>query len=449
MKKSNLPIAVIGLGKTGISVAKYLFNNNINFIIYDTRKNPEFFIEAKKFINSKKIILGGISKEIIDYHDNFIISPGLELDKNLIKKIYKDKKNLLTDIDIFNDKKRNNLICITGSNGKTTVTLLIEHILINLGKKAKAGGNIGFPVLELLRKDYEYNIIELSSFQLEMLEKINCEVSLITNITPDHLDRHKSLDNYIKIKHKIFNNTKNIIINRCDKNIKKEEISFKYSFGDNIPKNKNEFGIKKINGTNNILFGKKKMINENEVLLIGKHNLVNICSALSVIQALGLNMDEACKHVKTFTCIEHRMENFFNKSNIRWINDSKATNIDSTVSALNSLDNNIILILGGKSKTDDYKKLNDAISKKVDQVILLGESKNIMLKQITAVNNIAIVDTIENAVIKAKEFATKLRDESKIPVNIILSPACSSYDMFKSYEERGQLFKECALNQYR
>ena len=139
MKKSNLPIAVIGLGKTGISVAKYLFNNNINFIIYDTRKNPEFFIEAKKFINSEKIILGDISKEIIDYHDNFIISPGLELDKNLIKKIYKDKKNLLTDIDIFNDKKRNNLICITGSNGKTTVTLLIEHILINLGKKTKAG----------------------------------------------------------------------------------------------------------------------------------------------------------------------------------------------------------------------------------------------------------------------------------------------------------------------
>ena len=448
MKKSNLPIAVIGLGKTGISVAKYLFNNNINFIIYDTRKNPEFFIEAKKYINLEKIILGDIGKEIADYHDNFIISPGLELDKNLIKKIYKDKKNLLTDIDIFNDKKRNNLICITGSNGKTTVTLLIEHMLINLGKKAKAGGNIGLPVLELLRKDYEYNVIELSSFQLEMLEKINCEVSLITNITPDHLDRHKSLDNYIKIKHKIFNNTKNIIINRCDKNIKKEEISFKYSFGDNIPKNKNEFGIKKINGTNNILFGKKKMVSENEVLLIGNHNLVNICSALSVIQALGLNIDEACKHVKTFKCIEHRMENFFNKSNIRWINDSKATNIDSTVSALNSLDNNIILILGGRAKTDDYKKLNDVISKKVNQVILLGESKNIMLKQITAVNNIAIVDTIENAVIKAKDFATKLCDESKIPVNIILSPACSSFDMFKSYEERGQLFKEYALNQY-
>ena len=449
MKKSNLPTAVLGLGKTGISVAKYLFNNNINFIIYDTRKNSDYLNEAKKYIGLDKIILGDIEEEIVDNHDNFIISPGLELNKNIVKKIYEAKKNLITDVDIFNNKKRNNIICITGSNGKTTVTSLIEHILKNLGKNVKAGGNIGFPILELLHKDYEYNVIELSSFQLEMLEKINCEVSLITNITPDHLDRHKSLDNYIKIKHKIFNNTKNIIINRCDKNIKKDEISFKYSFGENIPKNENEFGIQKDNGVNSVLFGKKKIVSENEVSLIGNHNLVNICSALAVIQALDLNINEASKYVKTFKCIEHRMENFFMKSNIRWINDSKATNIDSTISALNSLDDNIILILGGKSKTNNYKRLNNVISKKVDQVILIGESKKIMLEQITEDNNVVVVDTIENAVIRAKNFATELCKDSNIPVNIILSPACASYDMFKSYEERGQLFKKYTLNQYR
>ena len=177
--------------------------------------------------------------------------------------------------------------------------------------------------------------------------------------------------------------------------------------------------------------------------------VLGICSALAVIHALGLSIDEASKYIKTFKCIEHRMENFFIKSNIRWINDSKATNIDSTVSALNSLDNNIVLILGGKSKTNNYKRLNSVISKKVNQVILLGESKKIMLDQINADNNIVVVDTIENAVIKAKNLATELYEKNKIPVNIILSPACASFDMFKSYEERGKLFKKYTLNQYR
>ena len=151
--------------------------------------------------------MGPISIESINDHDNFIVSPGISLEHNFITKIKSANKNIQTDIDLFDQEKRKNVLCITGSNGKTTVTLLLEHILNSLGKKAKAGGNIGLPALELLETNLEYNILELSSFQLEMTKKISCLASLITNITPDHLDRHKSFENYKYIKHKIFANS--------------------------------------------------------------------------------------------------------------------------------------------------------------------------------------------------------------------------------------------------
>ncbi len=279
MIKSNLPLAIIGLGKTGKSIAKYLNKINCDFIVYDTRKDLEITKEIKKEINENKIILGEFKEEYIENHDNFIVSPGIKLEKNIIEKIKISKKNIQTDIDIFNGKKRKNVICITGTNGKTTVTLLIEHILKNLGKKVKAGANVGLPVLELLSEDYEYNILELSSFQLEMTKTINSKISLITNITPDHLDRHENFENYVILKNKIFNNAEISIFNRLDNNINSKATEERYTFGADVGQSLNDFGIIKENNINYISQGKKKIISENDVQLIGKHNFINICAA--------------------------------------------------------------------------------------------------------------------------------------------------------------------------
>ena len=243
MIKSNLPLAIIGLGKTGKSIAKYLNKINCDFIVYDTRKDLEITKEIKKEINENKIILGEFKEEYIENHDNFIVSPGIKLEKNIIEKIKISKKNIQTDIDIFNGKKRKNVICITGTNGKTTVTLLIEHILKNLGNKVKAGANVGLPVLELLSEDYEYNILELSSFQLEMTKTINSKISLITNITPDHLDRHENFENYVILKNKIFNNAEISIFNRLDNNINSKATEERYTFGADVGQSLNDFGI--------------------------------------------------------------------------------------------------------------------------------------------------------------------------------------------------------------
>tara|TARA_B110000240_G_scaffold38344_1_gene42534 strand:- start:7472 stop:8836 length:1365 start_codon:yes stop_codon:yes gene_type:complete len=447
MKKSNLPIAIIGLGKTGLSVAKYFHRNNQKFIAYDTRKKFIFTKEITKYLKKEDLVLGEIKNFFIDQHDNFIISPGVDLDKKILEEIKNNNKNIQTDIDIFNESGDKKVICITGSNGKTTVTSIIEHILNNIGKKSKAGGNIGLPALELLYEKYEYYILELSSFQLEMTKKIKCESSMITNITPDHLDRHKTFKNYISIKHKIFENTKNIIINRSDKNIKKNKYNFKYTFGGDSPKDENSFGINNTNGINYIYQGKEKILSENDIKLIGYHNLINICSALAAIKSLGLDVKRSAESIKYFEILEHRMENFYNYNNIMWINDSKATNVESTISAVNSLKNNVILLMGGRSKTDDYSELNKAIFGKVKYLILFGECRNLLFEKIKSVENIIKVKDINSAVIKAKNFSNNFSKKTEIKISIVLSPACSSYDSFESYEERGNFFKKCVLNE--
>ena len=445
MKVNNSTIAILGLGKTGISVAKYLKNKNKEFIIYDTRENLEIPVEIEKYINKKNIYLGKLNKNIIKKHDNFIVSPGIKLEKEFIDEILKKNKNIKTDIDIFNEENPYKTICITGSNGKTTVTSMLEHILIGMGKKAKAGGNIGLPALELLFKDYEFCILELSSFQLETTKKIKSLSSAITNITPDHLDRHSTFENYVRIKHKIFKYSENIIINREDINIKKQNFTYKYTFGDNKPKNENELGILLENGKKYIFHGRNKILSEDEIKLIGSHNMINACTSLCVILSLGLNINEAANQIKSFKPLEHRMESFHNDGKISWINDSKATNVASTISAVNSLDENIILILGGKSKEDDYGKLNSVINNKVKQVIIYGASRNLLSKQINPINKPIEVVNINDAVKMAKKISKKNMNSNSESISILLSPACSSYDMFKSYEERGLYFKKCVF----
>ena len=445
MKRNNSRTAIIGLGKTGLSIAKYLKNNNIDFVVYDTRENLLITKDITKYIDEKYIFLGNFDKDIISKHDNFIISPGLKLKKDFINEIIKKNKNIETDIDIYNKKSSCKTICITGSNGKTTVTSMIEHVLVGLGIKAKAGGNIGLPALELLYKNYEYSVLELSSFQLEMIKKINCVAAAITNITPDHLDRHSTFENYIRIKHKIFENTKNIIINRNDKNIKKDNLFFRYSFGGDKPKNDNELGICLKNEKKYISHGDKILLSADEIQLLGNHNLINVCTCLSVLHSLGFDLKDSANEIKSFLPIEHRMENFYSSGKVRWINDSKATNIESTISAINSLEENIILIIGGKSKEDNYDKLNQAITDKIRQIIIYGESRHTLADIIKDKYKVSKVDNLSDAVKNAKKLAKMIIKNNDNLINVLLSPACSSYDMFNSYEERGLYFKKCVL----
>ena len=448
MITSKLPTAIIGLGKTGISVAKFFKKNEIEFIAYDTRKDLEIPASIKKEIKEENIILGPLENKLILSHDNFIVSPGVCLAKDFIENIENQNKNIQTDIDIFDSYKRKNIICVTGSNGKTSVTLILEHMLNFLGKKVRSGGNVGTPVLELLHHDYEYHVLELSSFQLEMTKKIQCEVSLITNITPDHLDRHKSFENYKKIKHKIFLNSNSIVINRTDKNINVENTSFENSFGNDAAPNKSSFGIVKQDGINYIVKGTEKILSEDEIKLVGEHNLENICASLAVINLLNLDLEKAVNGIKDFKSIHHRMEKFFDKNKIAWINDSKSTNIESTISAVKSISGSIVLILGGRSKTNNYDKLQEVLQNKSIYLILYGECKNLLDENIQTKHNKVLVEDIKSAIDEAYLIAKTVQRSEEGKITILLSPACSSFDMYSSYEERGDHFKSEVLRKH-
>ena len=193
----------------------------------------------------------------------------------------------------------------------------------------------------------------------------------------------------------------------------------------------------------------KELISSKELNLIGSHNYINICSALAVIHALGLNLIDAVESLKKFQCVEHRMENFLESKNLIWINDSKSTNIYSTISAISSLDNDIVLLMGGRSKTNDYSHLDKVLKRKVKKLILFGESRYLIKQNITSINNISLVENIEEAAKKATNAAKILTEKTGKKVYILLSPACSSYDAFKSYEERGMKFKNYIFEKYR
>ena len=448
MIASKLPAAIIGLGKTGISVAKFFKKNKIEFKAYDTRKDLDLTDGIKKNIKEENIILGPLENKLIASHDNFIVSPGVCLKKDFIEKINSQNKNIQTDVDIFDSYARKNIVCVTGSNGKTSVTLILEYMLKFLGKKVAAGGNVGTPVLELLYNDYEYHILELSSFQLEMTKKIQCDVSLITNITPDHLDRHKNFENYKKIKHKIFLNSNSIVINRTDRNINVKNAPLHYSFGRDTAPNKSSFGIVKIDSTNYIVQGSEKILSENEIKLIGRHNLENICASLAVINILNLDLEKAVEGIKDFKSIQHRMEKFCDKNKISWINDSKSTNIESTISAVKSISGNIILILGGRSKTNNYDKLQEVLQNKSVFLILYGECKNLLNENIKIKKNKVLVEDIKSAVDEAYKIAKSIPKFDEKKITILLSPACSSFDMYSSFEERGDHFKNEVLKKH-
>tara|TARA_Y100000768_G_scaffold354291_1_gene307166 strand:- start:274 stop:1122 length:849 start_codon:yes stop_codon:yes gene_type:complete len=282
-----------------------------------------------------------------------------------------------------------------------------------------------------------------------MTKKISCLASLITNITPDHLDRHKSFENYKYIKHKIFDNSEKQILNRTDKNVYKPEKNITFSFGNDKPKNNSSFGIEFSKGLNYVIKGKERILCENEIKLLGRHNLENICASLAIINFLGLDINKALESIKVFNCVEHRMEKFHEKSNVHWINDSKSTNKDSTISAVNALKGNIILILGGRSKTNSYTDLEKIVNKKTIYLILYGECNHLLNKNIKTNNDKIVVKNIDDAVTEAYRVANALLKKNKDKISILLSPACSSYDMYDSYEERGRHFKSKVIKEYR
>tara|TARA_Y100001970_G_scaffold31701_2_gene39463 strand:+ start:891 stop:2255 length:1365 start_codon:yes stop_codon:yes gene_type:complete len=448
----NKNIGILGLGVTGRSAINFFSNYSKKIIGWDDLKTTRSDIEEDNIEILDLNILKNL--KLIDL---LFISPGIKPNHKIIKLAKINNITIVGDLDIFwqtEKKNKNRFIFITGSNGKSTVTSLIHHLLISAKKNSIIGGNIGLPVLSLnpINKPNIY-VIEASSFQLDSIKKIKPDISVLTNISPDHIDWHGNYKNYINAKENLFLNQDesdiaiiNIDSEECFKLYKRInsrlikpkiiKISLKKKLRNTIYVDKGKV-YDNINNEN-VFIGRIRDLSS----LLGKHNIENIVIAIAAAIYVGVTHREIKKFLPTFKGLSHRLELIYKDSNLEFINDSKSTNLVSCKVALNCF-KNIIWIAGGIRKKDELSYLDDSISS-IKAAYFIGESAGEFVSYFR--NSFYCKNTvnIKYALIEAINYSKKLKGHS----TILFSPACASYDQFKNYEERGKIFVE-EVNKYK
>lgn len=435
-------VLILGLSKSGISAAKYL-----------NSKGADVFITEIKDVNLeeyKYLIDLGIQIESGRHSDEFIkdtylavTSPGIPPKSEIFTKLKEENISVISEIELAYKESTKPFIAITGTNGKTTTTLLTAHIL-KQEYKAEACGNIGLPPCDLLDTDLDYFVLEVSSFQLHFSNSFQAQIACWLNFTPDHIDWHEGLENYFYDKAKIFKFPQLpafAVINGKDERLvafSEQSASTVFYFDRNLSENCCYIE------ENNLIFkrnGKiEKIMNVSDIKVVGNHNYQNVMCSIIVAKLVGIENEKIEDAVKSFKAPAHRLEFVTEKNGIKFYNDSKATNPESAIVAIDSFNNkNVVLIAGGRDKNTDLSEFCNSVKKHIKTVILIGEATQRFEENLrtSGYNNILKEETFESAILKA----TSLNPEI-----VLLSPACASFDMFKSYEERGEVFKEYVLS---
>ena len=435
-------IVVLGAGESGVGAAILAKNKGFNVFVSDKGQITSGY---SKILNEYNIPFeeGKHSEERILEASEVIKSPGIPDTAPLIKKLNDLNISVISEIEFASRYTDAKMICITGSNGKTTTTLLIYHMLKKAGINVGLAGNIGHSLArQVAKNNYSHYVVELSSFQLDGMQQFKADIAILMNITPDHLDRYDyKMENYIDSKFRIIQNqTENDAFIFCqdDEMITKElqQVS--------IQVQKHPFSIyeclfKGASLKKDDLIIKNENINLNmkqtELSLKGKHNIYNSMAAGIAGSILGIRKDVIRESLSDFTGVEHRLERLTSVCGVDFINDSKATNINSTWYALESMNDETVWIAGGVDKGNNYSELMDLVKEKVKAIVCLGVDNSKIHKAFDGVIA-SIVDTesMHDAVKKAFELANE-------EATVLLSPACASFDLFKNYEDRGKQFK--------
>ncbi len=440
---------VIGLGKTGHSIARYLQRRNIDFAVFDTRNAVHGIDEFKQNFPGIDIYLGDLPRDIYKKILTVIVSPGVDCNLPIIQKIKSLGIPIYGDIECFAQEVSSPVIAITGTNGKSTVTSLVGEMAKNFDISVGVAGNIGTPVLDLLDDDQQYGlwVLELSSFQLELTSSLQPLASTILNISPDHLDRHSDFNSYILAKQRIYTKTACYVYNREDKltmpldmqNIPKDML---ISYGLDAPQ-EGDWGLRELNGELHLAYGMENIMPISAARLKGKHNWLNMLAASALAHAAGISYNAIRNSLQEFRSLPHRCEFIRNLNGVDWIDDSKGTNVGATIAALNglgeSIKGKIVLIAGGQGKGADFTELRDSVSKFVKSVIVIGEDANLLTTALSDITTVIQSEKIQDAVNIA-------RDVAKNGDMVLLSPACASLDMFRDFNHRGEVFTEAVEN---
>ena len=438
-------ITILGAGESGFGAAILANQKGHNVFVSDSGNIRED-IKSIFLENSIKFEEKNHSFGKIEFSDLVIKSPGISNSSEIISKIRSIDIPIISEIEFASSYSNSFKICITGTNGKTTTTKLIHHILNKSGLDVGLAGNIGDSFSKmLLSGDKDIYVIEISSFQLDDIKKFKPNISIITNIIEDHLDRYENdFSKYVDAKMKIIKNQDEsdyLIYNSDDKALMEVLKNKK------LPVNKISIGIEnnhqnRVFIDNNIFSNKKKtiMINTEEFALKGRHNLLNAMAAITVSDLLKIDNKIIRESLLTFSGLPHRLENFLKIQGVNYINDSKATNVNAAYYALDSMKSPTVWIAGGVDKGNDYSELLPIVREKVKAIICLGIDNAKIIETFKPVIEI-IVET--ESITEAVKVANKIAEKKD---NVLLSPACASFDLFDSYEDRGDQFKKAVRN---
>ncbi len=450
MNLKNKKVLLVGLAKTGVSTIKHLNRLGAKVVVNDIKDKDKLkdILDELSDLNNVEYILG-YHPENVDDVDITVVSPGVPLDLTFILKLKSKNIEIIGEVELAYRLSQNPIfIGITGTNGKTTTTSLVGEIFKKASKDTYIVGNIGNPVIDTVGIANENSVLvtELSSFQLESIDKFKPHVSAILNFTEDHLNRHHTMKAYIEAKARIFENQDSkdfCILNYDDEDVRSLSDSVKAKKIFFSRKKSLEYGIY-LDEKKNIIINideKITLLNKDELSLPGDHNLENCMAAAAIAYVSNIDIDVIRKVLKTFAGVEHRQEFVRNLNGIMFVNDSKATNPDSSIKAVQSYNRPIVLIAGGMDKQSSFDEFLDIAKENVYALVLLGETAQKIKEcaQNKGFDNITIVKDMKEAVNASYQIA-------KDGDVVLLSPACASWDMYKSFEVRGIDFKDNVNN---
>lgn len=429
MQYQNKQITVIGLGKTGLSCVNFLLAKQAKVRVIDTRKNPA---GADKLPKNVPLHTGGLNQQWLLESDLIVISPGLALKTPEIQQAIQAGVEVVGDIELFCREAKAPIVAITGSNGKSTVTTLATKMAKSAGIKVGMGGNIGIPALSLLEEDYELYVLELSSFQLETTYSLRAIAATVLNISEDHMNRYVDLEDYRQAKLKIYHQAQTVVINGEDPLTTTDSLQDPLSFAEHNA----DYWLKTEQGKTYLMAKDQVILACDEVKLVGRHNYMNALASIALMQSAGVAIEGIRTALREFSGLEHRFQLAHFAKGVRWINDSKATNVGSTVAALTGLkvEGKLHLLLGGDGKGADFSELKSLINQPHIHCYCFGQDG----KQLNLLSSQSyLFETMGQAI----EY---LRPTLQSGDMVLLSPACASLDQFTCFEARGEEFTRLA-----
>lgn len=433
---------VVGLGKSGMSLVRFLARQGMRFAVADTRENPPELATLRAQYPGVEVRCGELDVDFLSRASELYVSPGLALATPALQEAAKRGVKLSGDIELFARYAKAPIVAISGSNAKSTVTTLVGEMALAAGRKVAVGGNLGTPALDLLADDIDLYVMELSSFQLETTDRLNAEVATVLNVSEDHMDRYADMQAYHLAKHRIFRGARQVVVNRGDalsRPLVADQLPC-WTFGLNKPDFKG-FGLVEEGGEKYLAFQFDKLLPVRELKIRGAHNQANALAALALGHAVGLPMEPMLETLKTFTGLAHRCQWVRERNGVAYYDDSKATNVGAALAAIEGLgadiDGKLVLIAGGDGKGADFSSMREPVARFCRAVVLLGRDAEQIASVLGDALPLVRVRTLDEAVSRCAELAQE-------GDAVLLSPACASLDMFKNFEERGRLFAQAA-----